>query len=151
MKRHPVDPIRALLLVQRLLSGKVDKAGVELYLHSWRVGGALEHHSEDVQTAAYLHDIVEDAGWSLDDLRAEGFSERTLALVDLLTRRPGEIYADYIERVATDTDATLIKLADLGDNLDVTRLPELLPEHLSLLQRYHRAHKRLTEVFEALG
>lgn len=28
--------------------------------------------------AGVLHDVVEDCGWSIDDLRAEGFSEAVL-------------------------------------------------------------------------
>jgi (p)ppGpp synthase/HD superfamily hydrolase len=81
--------------------------------------------------AAYLHDVLEDTPTTVADLRAEGVSARTVALVEILTRREGETYAAFIDRVATDPSAARIKRADIGDNLDGTTD--------SLRRRYTRA------------
>lgn len=67
--------------------------------------------------AAWLHDILEDTDVTLEDLRHACVSPPVRRLVEILTRRKGETYADYIERVALDRDATRIKIADLNYNL----------------------------------
>src|ERR1700693_5668457 len=58
------------------------------------------------QIAAVLHDVVEDTEVTFDRLRSEGFPPRVLQTLDSLTRRDGEEYSRYIERVATDDTAT---------------------------------------------
>ncbi len=70
-----------------------------------------------------LHDVCEDCGVSIADLRARGYPERVLAALDALTRREGEDYlTTYIDRVKANTLARKVKLADLADNMDVRRL-----------------------------
>lgn len=73
-----------------------------------------------------------------DRLKAEGFKPWVLAALDALTRRKGEPYRDYIERVAGNEDARVVKLADLDDNLDPRR-----PVTASLRKRYEAARHRL--------
>jgi (p)ppGpp synthase/HD superfamily hydrolase len=68
---------------------------------------------------AWLHDTVEDAsepGWVLGEIRAR-FGGEVAALVDVLTHRKGESYADYVLRVAGCEDALLVKVCDMVDNL----------------------------------
>jgi (p)ppGpp synthase/HD superfamily hydrolase len=79
----------------------------------------------DEIAAAYLHDVLEDTPTTAADLLA----------AEALTRREGESYADFIDRVATDPSAARIKRADIGDNLDGTTD--------SLRRRYTRALARL--------
>jgi hypothetical protein len=52
-----------------------------------------------VVEAAILHDVVEDTSITLDDLRREGFDEKTVALVLAVSRKPDETRAAYMERV----------------------------------------------------
>jgi (p)ppGpp synthase/HD superfamily hydrolase len=95
--------------------------------------------------AAVLHDVVEDSDWTLDRLRGEGFSERIINLVDLLTRRDAETYDQFIERIRMDHTAVEIKLADLEDNMDLTRLPEISGKDISRLIRSHHHWIELQE------
>lgn len=92
--------------------------------------------NEDMLIAAVLHDVVEDCGVTLDDLRGKGASERVIQLVDRLTRKEGERYADFIRRIRQDSEASMIKIEDILDNLDdLDSQPGL--EHLR--ERYTRA------------
>ena len=77
-----------------------------------------------------MHDSVEDGYWP-----------KWLAwpALDAITRRDGEAYADYIERVALNAAATDVKIADLRDNLSRGDGPPG-----SLRKRYERALQRLT-------
>lgn len=72
----------------------------------------------DVVAAGFLHDVPEDTDVTLGML-AEDFSQRTVAIVDRLTRRKakGEPYGDYLFRVAEDDDAVAAKMVDMTDNL----------------------------------
>lgn len=113
--------------------GQVDKNGEPYILHPLRV--MLKFTDPIEQAAAVLHDIVEDTVISLPYLKSHGFPGRVLELVDLLTRKEGEMYMDYLERVVSDPTATRIKIADVEDNLPRRDRP-LLPEHKGLEKRY---------------
>ena len=49
-----------------------------------------------------LHDIVDDMDVTLDDLRAEAFSEEIITTLDCLTKRDSESYDDFIGRILTN-------------------------------------------------
>ena len=73
------------------------------------------------------------------ELLAAGITPRAVELVETLTRRKGEDYAQFIERVSHDRDALLIKLADLEDNMRDL-------DEGSLKDKYRIAHLYLIEV-----
>jgi hypothetical protein len=83
---------------------------------------------------------------TLDDLRAEGFSDEVVAAVDHVTRRDGETYEAFIERIAPHALARRVKIADLEDNMDVTRLVVLDERGVERMQRYLRAWRRLRDL-----
>lgn len=96
------------------------------YLHSMHVRDILREHgmSEEVCLAGLLHDIVEDGDVSLDELKAMGFSQRIVDLVDLATHDDtlatgDERWVCMIARLvkAADVDAWQIKIADLASNI----------------------------------
>lgn len=99
--------------------GQTDKGGKPYILHPLRVMMALESEAE--QIVGVLHDVVEDTTVVLPQIRYE-FGDRIAAAVDALTKRDGEGYDDYLERVKADDIATAVKLADLKDNSDLNRL-----------------------------
>ena len=84
-----------------------------------------------------------------EQLTEEGFSDEVVRAIDSLTRRQGEPYADFIERVGASRLATQVKLYDLEDNLDALRLQELGPADLDRMQRYHRARRRVLALLGA--
>jgi (p)ppGpp synthase/HD superfamily hydrolase len=82
----------------------------------------LRLSSVEARIAAMLHDVIEDSAITLDFLREEGFSERVLAAIESLSRREGEAYDAFIERVARNSVARQVKIEDLNDNMDLSRL-----------------------------
>lgn len=118
-------------------AGQVDKAGQPYILHPLRVMFAVAGPEERI--AAVLHDVVEDTPWTIEGLRAEGFGERVLAAIDALTRRPDESYPAFIERAASNADARAVKVADIRDNLDLSRIPNPTDRDVERLERYRTA------------
>ena len=101
--------------------------------------------------AAVLHDVVEDTNVTLDDLRRGGFPDEVVRVVDLLTHREADDYDAYVERLAPDPIARAVKLADLLDNMDTSRLPVITAKTEQRLARYRRAYERLTRDEPAAG
>jgi len=99
----------------------------------------------EVLDAALLHDTIEDTDTTASELRHVGFSKRTVDIVEAVTRREGEDYEDFIERVANSgRDAVLVKLADVSVNLGtLDQLP--VGDFARLMGRYVLALARLAK------
>ena len=127
-------------LIEGLFREKTDLGGRPYAEHCKRVAAALPIFvPNDERHAALLQDVIEDTDLIAAGVRELGYSKRTVELVEALTRRDGETYADYIDRIAQSGDAGLIriKLADVEDNLDPAR--PLPPLNESLRERYLKA------------
>ena len=135
---------RAIELAKQHHEGQTDKAGKPYIEHPLRVMNQVE--SEEEKIVAVLHDIVEDTDISLDDLRNEGFSKEVVDAVECLTKQDGENYDSYIERISFNPLAVKIKLADLEDNRDLTRLPEVTDKDLERVEKYDKALEKLTRL-----
>ena len=134
----------AILLAAGAHRGQLDKAGEPYILHPLRV--MLQLQDEAGKVAAVLHDVVEDTAITLDNLREGGYSEEVLQALEALTRREGESYADFIERAAKNPLARRVKLADLADNLNAGRLPQIRKKDRERLARYRAAWDRLNSI-----
>lgn len=132
----------AIALAIKAHYGQVDKAGNPYILHVLRVMLALDTETEMI--AGVLHDVVEDSGYSLADLKKTGFSDEIITTLDCLTKRDSENYNDYIERIKTSPIALRVKLADLEDNMDISRLSSPCKEDISRLGKYKKAWLYLT-------
>lgn len=113
--------------------------------HIRRVVYRLRGYGAAVLATAWLHDVVEDTPTTLDDLRDEGLPDEVVEAVDAITRRTGEPYATYIERVRLNPIARHVKLADNAQNLfDNDALALVDPvKAASLKRRYLAARERL--------
>lgn len=134
---------RAIEIAIDAHEGMVDKAGEPYILHPLRVMLSLDTESERI--AGVLHDVVEDSGWSLAALRDEGFAEAIVAAVDGVTRREGENYFDFCRRAGRAPISLAVKLADLEDNLDLTRIGNPTPADRRRIGRYRRARRILLD------
>ncbi|MCC6810706.1 MAG: bifunctional (p)ppGpp synthetase/guanosine-3',5'-bis(diphosphate) 3'-pyrophosphohydrolase [Deltaproteobacteria bacterium] len=121
--------------------GQKDKAGDPYVLHPLRMMTRL--HGDAARMAALLHDVVEDTGHSLAELRSLGLPEAVAVAVECLTKREGESYDAFLDRVVTNAIARKVKLADLEDNMDVRRLPEVSEGGRERLSKYIKAWRRL--------
>jgi (p)ppGpp synthase/HD superfamily hydrolase len=135
---------RAIEIAARAHAGRVDKAGAPYLLHPLRV--MLRLDDPEARIAAVLHDVVEDSTWTIEQLRAEGFTPEVLAAVDALTHRHGEPYLEYVRRAGQHALARRVKLADLDDNLDLSRIATPTDRDLARLEKYHQARALLTSM-----
>jgi (p)ppGpp synthase/HD superfamily hydrolase len=110
-------------------------------LHPLRV--MLRFEDPLLQTVAVLHDVVEDTDVSLGSLSGAGFRAEVITAVDSLTRREGEPYPLYIERVARDQIASRVKCADLVENLANNQRDPAAPGNADRIRRYQAALLRL--------
>jgi (p)ppGpp synthase/HD superfamily hydrolase len=141
--------IVAIEIVEKEFKGKVDKGGNPYINHLWRVMERVKdftiYPKEKEETVALLHDLMEDIPeWNEDRLRKTFPTDVVDALV-CLTKKSSESYDDYIERVLTNKMATIVKRADLEDNMDITRLNELTEKDFIRLKKYHKAYKLITD------
>ena len=126
--------------------GQKDKAGRPYFTHPFTVAMSMDTETEIC--AALLHDVVEDTGVTLDDLR-KIFPPEVVNTVDTLTHRNGESYDDYIRRIKASPVAKKVKLADIAHNMDVTRISGdevLCSEYEKRRKKYERAREILTEM-----
>lgn len=134
-----------LLLATINHAGQVDKAGQPYILHVLRV--AIKQTHPVCRLAALLHDLIEDTNITLQGLQDLDIPDIIVDTVDSLTRKPGENYSNYIERLAENAWAIPVKIADLTDNMDASRLPNGVStgKDVDRMRRYRKALDRLTK------
>lgn len=126
--------------------GQVDKIGEPYLGHPKRVARAVYEAtgSDEATAVAWLHDVVEDSPVTLDQLRGTGFPERVVEAVDAISKRKGESFADYYERVKANPLALVVKWHDVADNADPRRLAKVAPDTQDRLRaKYERARALL--------
>ncbi|ROL69327.1 GTP pyrophosphokinase [Pseudomonas chlororaphis] len=128
---------RAIAIAAMAHEGQVDKGGAPYILHPLQV--MLRLQDPQARTVAVLHDVVEDSPVSLEDLREQGFSEGVLSALEALTKREGEDYQAFVERAGRDPLARQVKLADLAENSDLSRIPAPSAKDLERVAKYRRA------------
>ncbi|MFK1019532.1 GTP pyrophosphokinase [Pseudomonas aeruginosa] len=128
------------------LLGQFSVSGNTYILHPLRLMARFTDPFE--QAVSLLHDVIEDSDTTAEDLLNEGFPENVVEAVVLLSRRRGESYEVFIERICPHPLARKIKLADIEDNLNVLRLASLGEPDLRRVSKYHQAWRRLQN-FEA--
>lgn len=140
----------AIALASKLHESQTDKGGKPYILHPLRIMMRLRTNDEELMAIAVLHDVVEDCSITFDDLRELGMTQRVIDGVDLLTKRPGFTYFQFIERLAGNRDALLVKREDLRDNSDLTRLKGITEKDLKRMDKYIKAFRRVEELLRVL-
>jgi (p)ppGpp synthase/HD superfamily hydrolase len=136
------DLERAIALAVETHSGQVDKAGEPYILHPLRVMFSLS--SKDERIVGVLHDVVEDGDVSFEDLIKMGFPPFVIDALKAVTKHPveegsDEGYQAFVERAGANPIARQVKIADLLDNLDVTRLGAISEKDSRRMSKYLRA------------
>ena len=146
-------------LVTDLFKDKVDKGGHPYVGHLLRVYRDIENEKnkkcsdpdstlslfyEKASVAALLHDVLEDTEMTIANLESKGFDEEIIKAVDALTRRKEEDkYFDFIERVANNDIARIVKIYDLEDNMNIKRLDKFDEYDQKRLRKYFYCWKYL--------
>ena len=141
----PFKPMleKAIQIAIEAHQGQTDRAGTSYILHLIRVMNAGQTKNEKI--CGILHDLVEDTPWTFEALRKEGFSEEVISALVCVTKQPNETYTHFIERIKKNSLATKVKLNDLRDNMDITRLTFITEEDTQRLNKYLKAYHSLLE------
>jgi GTP diphosphokinase / guanosine-3',5'-bis(diphosphate) 3'-diphosphatase len=123
-------------------AGQRDKGGRPYIEHVLEVGMGLE--TDEAKCVGILHDVVEDTPLTLDDLRKE-FPESIVAGVDGITKRKGERYIDYLERVKMNPLSLPAKIRDLNLNKRLERIPNPTEKDVKRVKKYEEALKFLLD------
>ena len=135
---------RAKEIARSAHEGQVDKAGKPYIEHPMRVMKMGKSMEEKI--AGVLHDVVEDSEWTFEMLEKEGITKDVMDALRCVTKlSEDEDYDHFIARVKTNPLAVKVKLNDLKDNMDITRLEEVTEKDLTRLNKYIRAYRQLKE------
>ena len=120
-----------------------DKGGNPHILHPLKVMMSLKSDNEKI--VGVLHDVVEDAGdWGFEGLKEEGFCEEVLDGLRSVTKTSDEEdYNEFVQRALSNAIGRAVKIADIRDNLDVTRIVELRQKDMKRLNKYKTSLKAL--------
>jgi (p)ppGpp synthase/HD superfamily hydrolase len=119
--------------------GQVDKSGEPYICHPYRVMNNFVE--EDKKIVSILHDTVEDTNVTLDFLKENGFSDEIIDAIDAISKRKNENRKSYIQRVSENKIATSVKLFDLMDNMNVSRIKRKLEDKdIERLKKYHEEY-----------
>lgn len=121
--------------------GQKDHGGNPYILHPLRVMSRLRTRDEELMAIAVLHDAVEDSNGvvTLDTLAQHGLPVRVIKGVELLTHDSKVDYMTYVRILGANSDARRVKLEDLRDNSDITRLKGLRQKDFERMNRYQIA------------
>lgn len=132
---------RAIEIAARTHAGQTDKGGAPYILHPLRVMLRVAPGAQ--QIVAVLHDVVEDSEVTFEDLEREGFSAEVISGLRAVTKVEGESYEDFVARAALDPVGKAVKLADLMENSDLSRIAEPSQKDLERVEKYGRAIRYL--------
>ncbi|MBW4460484.1 MAG: GTP pyrophosphokinase [Nodosilinea sp. WJT8-NPBG4] len=140
----------AIEMASNAHKGQLDKAGKDYIEHPLRVLDTVKTKYPDdieLQCIAVMHDVIEDSDVTLEDIKAAGFSDRVIAGLKAMTKVIGIDYDAYITRViGFNPDAIKVKLADLEDNMDLSRLPNVTEKDIKRNRKYAIAKQDLLDI-----
>jgi HD domain len=129
---------RAIAIAAEAHAGQRDKGGAPYILHPLRIMLTVSSTAERI--VAVLHDVCEDCpGWTFERLRAEGFADQIIEALQSVTKRDGESYEDFIVRAAGNPIGRAVKLADLRDNSDPSRIATPSKRDFERIEKYRAA------------
>jgi (p)ppGpp synthase/HD superfamily hydrolase len=135
----------AIRLAVTAHDGQMNQDGTPYITHPLRLMAAASTPYE--QMTAVLHDVIEDTELAISDLANAGIPHAVCVAVHLLTKRPehqgDDGYVQFIARVKGNSLARKVKLLDLYDNIDVTRLSVLGDYELKRVAKYYAAIREL--------
>ena len=135
---------RAKDIATRAHAGQVDKAGRPYIEHCSRVAAAVAGDPES-EAVAWLHDVLEDCADEFKNELLSGIPVHIFRAVHAMTRWKGQSSRFYYSRIRENPLALRVKLADIADNADESRLALLdLDTAYRLRVKYAKAIRCLT-------
>lgn len=118
--------------------GQFDKGGHPYYLHPQCV--ANMGTTEDEKIVGYLHDVIEDTKYTIDDIKALGVNDRCIEAIKCLTHDKSVPYDEYVTNIKKCELARKVKMNDLKNNMDISRLKIVTPKDLERVEKYKKSY-----------
>lgn len=132
---------QAISLAAKQHEGQVDKANAPYILHPLRV--MLNVPTIEHKIVAVLHDILEDTETTIEDLYQFGFQEHIIDAIVALTKKQGETRLEAAQRARQNPIAHVVKLADINDNMDLSRIQSPTVKDFERLKEYQQVRDLL--------
>ena len=118
-------------------AGQVDKSGKAYIGHVERVTARVK--SDEEKCVAWLHDVLEDTqALTVEDMRCMFGAAITDGVLSV-THRAGESYEEFVRRAGANPLGRAIKIADLIDNSNLSRLEEVTLTDVQRQRKYNDA------------
>ena len=117
---------KAMTIAYAAHHGHTDRYGVPYIFHTARVAAGFTNEAK--ACAAWLQDVLEEGGVTLEEIRLAGFGGYICDALERLNLDESIPYAERLRAIAR-----AVKLADLRDEMDISRLAELEEADRSLL------------------
>ena len=127
---------QAISLAAKQHEGQVDKANAPYILHPLRV--MLNVPTIEHKIVAVLHDILEDTETTIEELYQFGFQEHIIDAIVALTKKQGETRLEAAQRARQNPIARVVKLADINDNMDLSRISSPTSKDFERLNEYQQ-------------
>lgn len=124
-------------------AGQYDLGGHDYFKHPSKVVDTVKHYGENYEIVAWLHDVVEDSEYTLNDLKRMGFNKSVIEAVGILTKNSSMTYDDYLSVIKANKIARKVKIADITHNSDLTRLKKITKGSITRSEKYKTALKYL--------
>ena len=134
---------QATSLAAKQHEGQVDKANAPYILHPLRV--MLNTPTIEHKIVAVLHDILEDTETTIEDLYQFGFQEHIIDAIVALTKKQGETRLEAAQRARQNPIARVVKLADINDNMDLSRIQSPTVKDFERLKEYQQVRDLLLQ------
>lgn len=142
---------KALNLMVNSHHGQFDRGGNPYALHPIAVMNIVNSNDEELQCICLLHDVIEDTDVTYKDLRELGFTNRVISAIDILTKKPGQTYEEYVDGVFTNVDAMKVKKGDLTHNSDFSRLKGIRDKDIERMGKYQVFYYKIQQKLIELG
>jgi (p)ppGpp synthase/HD superfamily hydrolase len=138
----------AIALAKKAHDGQTDKAGAPYFGHLERVMNSVE--GEDLKIIAVLHDSIEDTDETTpinvtrEYLQNADYPEHIIIAIEGVTKRPDEENSDagylrFVQRAGQNPLSRAVKMADLRDNMDLSRIGKPTEKDCQRIAKYQRA------------
>lgn len=117
----------AMILAAKWHKGQTREGGQAYVVHLMRVVshvlawckqyGFSTDATEGLVVVALLHDVFEDTTCPVEEVKPK-LQDWQWEAIDALTRRRTEARAEYMDRVCLNTNAAIVKRADILDNMN---------------------------------
>ncbi len=144
------DLSKAKEIAKSAHKNQVDKAGKPYFEHAQAVCEiasdiilSWDEKYDDflikAKIVSYLHDVIEDTSLNINDLWGSKVPTDCILAIETLTKKSGQDYWDYLAEVKLNKLATIVKIADLTHNSDLSRLEKVTKEDLARRDKYLKA------------